>query len=271
MTKVTYYILTLTLLVSCAKKPYKIIQRIQNKKIDSLLQVIKVKNAPLLFDSLQQAIESQYIPTVNFSLRKPNFVIIHHTAQDSIGQTIRTFTKERTQVSAHYIISSSGKIIHLLNNNLRAWHAGQSKWANNTDINSNSIGIELDNNGTNPFSTTQINSLLFLLTQLKKEYNIPTANFIGHADIAPSRKTDPSLFFPWEKLSKNGFGLWYDAPNLPPPSDFDCENALRRIGYNTTNLNAAIVAFKLHFIKTDVSPILTNWDKCVLLNLYKKY
>lgn len=259
------------LLSSCAYKPYRIIQKRQNKKIDSLKKEISLKLEIPLLDSLQQPIEVQYVPAINFGLRKPNFVIIHHTAQDSVAQTIKTFSLDRTQVSAHYIISASGKIIHLLNNNLRAWHAGVAKWGNISDINSCSIGIELDNNGLTAFTPQQINSLITLLKNLKTAYKIPAANFIGHADIAPHRKTDPSVFFPWKLLSDNGFGLWYDNPDLPPPADFDTENALRRIGYNTSNMAAAIVAFKVHFIKIDVSPTLSDWDKCVLWNLYKKY
>lgn len=271
MLKATTYLLLITLFLSCSAKPYRQIQKIQTRKIDSLKQELAVNSASIFYDSLNNQIQSEYIPTVNLGLRKPNFVIIHHTAQDSVVQTINTFTRESTQVSAHYIISESGKIIHLLNNNLRTWHAGASKWGNITDINSCSIGIELANNGTQPFTNSQINSLLILLAKLKKEYNIPTANFIGHADVAPKRKTDPSILFPWEKLSENGFGLWYNKPDLLPPTDFDVENALRRIGYNTSDLNAAIIAFKLHFVKLDLLPTLNDWDKCVLYNLYKKY
>jgi N-acetylmuramoyl-L-alanine amidase len=258
-------------LVACSPKPYHTVQKIQNKKIDSLKIELTKKDLSVLYDSLQRPIASEYIPTINFGLRKPNFVIIHHTAQDSLKQTIHTFTIERTQVSAHYIISASGEVVHLLNDYLRSWHAGASKWGNITDINSCSIGIELDNNGKQPFTKAQINSLLALLAKLKKDYNIPTANFIGHADIAPKRKTDPSILFPWKLLSDNGFGLWYDVPDLPPPADFDVENALRRIGYNTTDLNAAIIAFKRHFVQIDLLPTMSDWDKCVLWNLYKKY
>ncbi|TAH02026.1 MAG: N-acetylmuramoyl-L-alanine amidase [Sphingobacteriales bacterium] len=271
MIKTVTYTLIILIMVSCSANPYRKISKLQNHKIDSLKKELSVINPTLLYDSLNNQIETAYIPTVNLGLRKPNFVIIHHTAQDSLAQTIRTFTLESTQVSAHYIISESGKIIHLLNNNLRTWHAGASKWGNITDINSCSIGIELANNGKQPFTNSQINSLLILLAKLKKDYNIPTANFIGHADVAPKRKTDPSIFFPWEKLSQNGFGMWYNKPDLLPPLDFDVENALRRIGYNTSDLNAAIVAFKLHFVKLDLQPTLTNWDRCVLYNLYKKY
>jgi N-acetylmuramoyl-L-alanine amidase len=72
-----------------------------------------------------ESIKTEWIGTVNFNLRKPNFIIIHHTAQDSIQQTIRTFTLARTQVSAHYIIADNGNVVQMLNDYLRAWHAGK--------------------------------------------------------------------------------------------------------------------------------------------------
>lgn len=257
--------------LSCARKPFKKAQKIQEVKIQEVASKMDVNLPPILKDSLGNQIASSFIPTVNFSSRKPDFVIIHHTAQDSLQQTIQTFTLERTQVSAHYVIGKDGFVVQMLNDELRAWHAGASKWGNNTDMNSCSIGIELDNNGFEPFSENQINSLLILLKKLKKDYNISAANFIGHADVAPKRKADPSVLFPWERLAKNGFGLWYTLPEQIPPNTFNVEEALRRIGYDTSDLNAAIIAFKRHFIQTDVTPTMTLWDKCVLYNLYKKY
>ena len=86
-----------------------------------------------------------------------------------------------------------------------------------TDMNSCSIGIEIDNNGNEPFTAPQIKSLLLLLTQLKKNYGIPQANFIGHQDFAPKRKPDPGPFFPWKILAQHGFGYWSDdILELPP-------------------------------------------------------
>jgi N-acetylmuramoyl-L-alanine amidase len=191
----------------------------------------------------------------------------------------------------------------MLNDYLRAWHAGAGKWGNNTDINSSSIGIELDNNGSEPFAEAQITSLLKLLANLKKTYNIPPANFIGHSDIAPTRKNDPSATFPWPQLAQHGFGLWYDADaleNIPltdtaafpvvsnridttlavvdslfnpggVPAHFNPAEALRIIGYDVSDLEAAIKAFKLHFIQTEVNSLLTESDIRVLHNLYRKY
>ncbi len=215
---------------------------------------------------------SQWIGTTNFGLRKPDFVIIHHTAQNSCEQTFKTFTLPRTQVSAHYVICKDGTIHHLLNDYLRAWQAGISSWGNNKDINSCSIGIELDNNGFDSFPAAQINSLLTVLHTLKSLYNIPTANFIGHADIAPTRKNDPNVTFPWQLLSQNGYGLWYDdTTNIVVPDNFNQLQALRIIGYSIKDSNATIVAFKRHFEMQDSSTSLNNGDKKILYNIMMKY
>jgi N-acetyl-anhydromuramyl-L-alanine amidase AmpD len=207
---------------------------------------------------------------VNFNLRKPNFIIIHHTAQDSIQQTIKTFTLTRTQVSAHYVIADDGRVVQMLNDYMRAWHAGRGTWGKDTDINSSSIGIELDNDGTEAFSEAQINSLMALLSKLQKEYNIPSQNIIGHSDIAPTRKSDPSVLFPWKTLAENGFGIWGDNILEPAPITFNCEQGLRIIGYNTKNLSAAIIAFKRHFIQTEVNDVLDEKTINTIYSIYKK-
>jgi N-acetylmuramoyl-L-alanine amidase len=203
-------------------------------------------------------------------LRKPNFVIIHHTAQNSCEQTLKTFTTTQTEVSAHYVICRDGTIHHMLNNYLRAWHGGAGKWGNTTDINSSSIGIELDNNGAEPFSEIQLNNLLLLLESLKKTYAIPMANFIGHADIAPTRKVDPSIFFPWKLLAEKGFGNWYaDTTGQTISADFKTLDALRIIGYDISDSTAAIRAFRLHFMQ-DTLNMLDEPAKKILFSLYRK-
>lgn len=220
--------------------------------------------------ALQNGISTEWISTVNFNLRKPNFIIIHHTAQDSLAQTLKTFTITKPQVSSHYVIADDGRVVQMVNDYLRAWHGGNASWGKNTDINSASIGIELDNNGFEPFSDKQIISLLALLTKLKKDYNIPTQNIIGHSDIAPSRKTDPSKLFPWKLLATNGFGIWPDDVLETAPANFNVEQALRIIGYNTKNLSSAISAFKLHYIQTEVDSVLDAKTINTIYNIYKK-
>ena len=211
-----------------------------------------------------------WVGTTNFNLRKPNFVIIHHTAQNSCDQTLQTFTLPRTQVSAHYVICKDGTLHHLLNDYLRAWHGGVAKWGSLSDINSASIGIELDNNGFEKFSEPQLKSLFVLLDTLKSRFNIPTNNFIGHADIAPTRKNDPNINFPWQTLAQKGFGSWYgDTTNLTLPDNFNTIQALRIVGYDTKDSLAAIQAFKRHFL-SDSTLGLQESGKRVLYNIMLK-
>ncbi len=262
--KYTIYILIFCCL-SCSKAPYAASNKLYKKQAKQFAATIKTYP---LADSSGFA---PFTGTVNFNLRKPNFVIIHHTAQNSCEQTLRTFTLQRTQVSAHYVICKDGTVHHMLNDYLRAWHAGAGRWGNDADINSSSIGIELDNNGYEPFAPEQLNSLLKLLSVLKKQYNIPQPNFIGHADIAPTRKNDPNVQFPWQRLAENGFGYWYaDTTNSKLPATFDHLQALRIIGYDIKDTTAAIVAFKRHWLR-DTLPGLDSARYKVLWQVMKKY
>jgi N-acetylmuramoyl-L-alanine amidase len=259
-------------LASCSPKgPYAVTNKVYKHQSDSMAKVIALEQPAMLADSAGVPVPSDFVGTVNFNMRKPNYVIIHFTAQDSLGQTLKTFTVVKTQVSAHYVVGKDGKVVHMLNDYLRAWHAGISKWGSISDMNSCSIGIEIDNNGNEPFTDAQIKSLLALLAQLKKAYNIPANNFIGHQDIAPLRKPDPGPFFPWKILAQHGFGYWSDDVLELAPGNFDYTTALRLIGYDTSNITAAIVAFKRHFVQTDISPNLTQLDLNVLYNVYQKY
>jgi N-acetylmuramoyl-L-alanine amidase len=252
--------------------PHALTDSIYTTKTDSLLGLVKQQQPVMLFDSTgTAAVPSEWVGSVNFGIRKANYVIIHFTAQDSVAQTIKTFTIKSTEVSAHYVIAKDGKIFHLVNDYLRSNHAGVGKWGSVTDMNSCSLGIEIDNNGSEPFTDTQIQSLLYLLAQLKKTYNIPTANFIGHQDFAPKRKPDPGPLFPWKTLADHGFGYWSDAALEPAPDNFDYATALRLIGYDTSDINAAIIAFKRHFVQDNSTPELTQLDLNVLYNVYQKY
>lgn len=219
-------------------------------------------------------IQRQYdfAPAMHYDLRRPQFVMLHHTSQNSLNQTVRTFQLPHTEVSAHYVVGRDGRVVQMLNDYMRAWHAGTGRWGNITDMNSVSIGIELDNNGYEPFPDLQINALLVLLDTLKTKYKIPQANFIGHSDFAPARKNDPSILFPWKVLAERGFGIWYNESYLPtPPQNFNAVDALKVIGYDTRNLPAAIRAFKRRFVQTEVSDELTPFDEAVIYDLYRKY
>ena len=256
-------LITIILIASCATSKN---EKLYEQNLKKYTRVISSKENDF---SDYKNYSNNWISTVNFNLRKPNFVIIHHTAQNSLKQTINTFINDKTQVSAHYIISRDGQIVQMLNDYLRAWHAGDAKWGKVTDINSVSIGIELDNNGTENFPDEQINSLLYLLNKLKEIYNIPKQNFIAHSDIAPSRKIDPSIFFPWEKLAKKGFGVWPNQELAQVPENFDPIFGLKMIGYDTQNSLNAIKAFKLHYLKIENSDVLDKNTILLIYNVFK--
>ncbi len=256
---------------SCSPKPYSTTKKAYAKQSKSFAKKITATPLNLIAaDSLKNPSFNAY--TTNFGIRKPNIVVLHYTAQNSCEQTLQTFTKPATQVSAHYVICKDGTLYHMLNDYLRAWHAGVSKWGNNSDVNSNSIGIEIDNNGIDSFSTAQINTLLGVLAFVKKEYNIPAENFIGHSDVAPARKVDPGLLFPWKALSENGFGLWYgDTTGLTLPTNFNIKYALKIIGYDVKNLQNAVGAFKRHYLNAANDSLFTKPEEKVLYAVMQQY
>ena len=250
----------------CNRNPYAATNKSYKKQVKAFAKTIR-KMPPN--DTLDNA--PFWVGTTNFNLRKPNLVVIHHTAQNSCDQTLKTFTKPVSQVSAHYVICKDGTVHQMLNDYLRSWHGGVGKWGNINDINSSSIGIELDNNGFEPFPEPQINSLMRVLDTLKKRYGIPAANIIGHSDIAPTRKVDPNVQFPWKTLSDRGFGLWYsDTAKVVVPADFNSLQALRIIGYDVKDSAAAIGAFKRKYEQQE-SKQLTEADRKILFALYQKY
>jgi len=209
-------------------------------------------------------------PSPNFGERRPNFVIIHHTTNDDVDASLQTLTSPLREVSAHYLIDRDGKIYYLVDEQLRAWHAGDSYWGGNRDLNSSSIGIELDNNGNEPFAESQIASLIELLADIKSRYRIPRGNVIGHGDIAPGRKVDPSAHFPWRRLAAAGFGLWCDPPYDLVPDEIDDLTLLAAFGYEVTAPWSAVAAFQRHFAREDAAGVLTTEQRGMLQCLIRK-
>ena len=141
------------------------------------------------------------------------FVIIHYTGMQSEIESIARLKDKKFKVSCHYLINRKGQVFQMVNDNFTAWHAGKSKWKKFTNLNENSIGIELVNKGHKfgyqAYTKVQIKSLIDLCKYLKKKYKISNANFLGHSDIAPLRKIDPGEKFPWKHLSRHNIGNWY--------------------------------------------------------------
>lgn len=215
-------------------------------------------------------IPTVWYPSPNFDQRRPNYVIIHDTADDDVGQALHTLTDPLRQVSSHYLIGSDGTIYQLVDERARAWHAGVSKWGGDTDLNSASLGIELDNDGEEPFAPAQISALIALLQDIAQRYRIPAANYLGHADVAPTRKVDPSRYFPWKTLADAGFGLWCDPPLPEAPAGMSTVLALQAFGYDVSDPEAAIRAFKRHFMPDDTTDEVTTDDRDMLYCLINK-
>jgi len=190
-----------------------------------------------------------WVPSPNHDIRRPLLIVLHFTNQHSAQESLDTLRTKNSggPVSSHYLVGADGHIYQLVSDQLRAWHAGPGHWGTITDVNSASIGIELDNDGTTPFAQPQIASLLRLLTDLTERLHIPRAQIVGHEDFAPARKDDPGPLFPWKQLADAGFGLWPQAPLVDPPAGFDPWMALGLVGYPLEDRAAAVRAFHHHF------------------------
>ena len=144
----------------------------------------------------------------NFGPRRfglvPRYIVLHHTAMPCAQDAIARLCDPSAEVSAHYLISGAGNVTQMVEEADRAWHAGAGEWCGLDDLNSRSIGIELDNTGTHPFSNPQMQVLEQLLKQIMVRWNIGPHGVIGHSDMAPGRKFDPGPWFDWARLEKQG-------------------------------------------------------------------
>lgn len=178
---------------------------------------------------------------------KVRALVLHcssHSAKDMIE-----VLRER-ELSSHYIIDTDGKVLQLVSEKKRAWHAGQSKWRGMKMLNQYSVGIELSSPtlGQDIYAPEQIASLIKLSRQIIRHYQIPAANVVAHSDIAPTRKPDPGKAFPWQYLATKGIGLWYDVNDAAKVATNDVSELLKIIGYDVSDLVAASYAFCRHFV-----------------------
>ena len=192
---------------------------------------------------------AQWEPSPNFDERRPIVIVIHATEQESVARSLRTLSTRNSggPVSAHYLVGADGALYQLVEDSRRAWHAGGGSWGTIDDLNSASIGIELDNDGTEPFPPAQVDALLRLLDDLCTRLRIPRHAVIAHADMAPTRKRDPGSLFPWQRLAEAGFGLWPQGELRDPPAGFDPWLAMAAIGYPLNDRAAAVRAFHRHY------------------------
>ena len=171
------------------------------------------------------------LPSPNFNDRKHpiDMLVLHYTGMETGQSALDRMRDEAAGVSAHYMLWEDGRVVQLVGEDKRAWHAGVSKWQGDEDLNSRSIGIEIVNGGHDwplegnvlpPYPEVQIEALIELCTGILERWEIPDSRIVGHSDIAPMRKQDPGEHFPWERLARAGIGLCPQAnPTFSPTSD----------------------------------------------------
>lgn len=165
-------------------------------------------------------------PSPNFNARKHNIdmLVLHYTGMETGQAALDRMRDPEASVSAHYMVWEDRRIVQLVDETNRAWHAGVSRWQGDEDLNSRSIGIEIVNGGHDwpladgtlpPFPTAQIQSVISLCQAILSRWDIPSSRIVGHSDIAPDRKQDPGEHFPWEHLAQEGIGFWPVIDPLP--------------------------------------------------------
>ena len=168
-------------------------------------------------------IVSDVVPSPNVDERAegrpPDMILLHYTGMKTGEAALQRLCTREAKVSAHYVVFESGRIVQCVPETMRAWHAGVSSWAGETDINSRSIGIEIVNPGHEfgyrDFPLRQIAAVISLCKSIvTRRGPISAERVLAHSDVAPSRKQDPGEKFPWELLNDSGIGHWVRAAPL---------------------------------------------------------
>lgn len=161
-------------------------------------------------------------PSPNFGpradARRPDMIVLHYTGMPDHDQALAWLCNTESQVSSHYFVHEDGRILQLVPERERAWHAGKSSWAGEGDVNSASIGIEIANaghpGGLPAFPDAQLEAVVRLCRDCGSRWVIPPERVLGHSDVAPVRKVDPGENFPWERLYQAGVGHWVEPASI---------------------------------------------------------
>lgn len=200
-------------------------------------------------------------------------IVLHYTGMISGAAAMDRLADAEAKVSAHYVVEEDGRIIVMVPETKRAWHAGRSRWRGINDVNSASVGIEIVNPGHEfgytRFPDEQIASVMRLVHDIQARYGISRGNIVGHSDVAPARKQDPGELFPWEALAKRRLALPRPSRNLTDPlwSDAAFLLALERFGYDVTDGKAAVLAFQRRFRPERLDGIIDGECRALLLGL----
>jgi N-acetylmuramoyl-L-alanine amidase len=225
--------------------------------------------SPFLPDS---SLVHEVRPSPNFGARRgvkrPDMLILHYTGMKDCVAALRRLCEKSAEVSAHYLVFEDGRIVQMVPEKMRAWHAGVSFWKGKTDINSHSIGIEICNpgheHGYRAFPKQQMKAVIALCRDIVKRNKIHSDRVLAHSDIAPGRKEDPGEKFPWQELHKHGVGLSIKPVPISKGKRFRVgdhseeiravQKMLKKFGYYVTasgkfdeTTRKTLIAFQRHF------------------------
>jgi N-acetylmuramoyl-L-alanine amidase len=206
----------------------------------------------------------------------PDMIILHYTGMPSADGALSWLCNPESEVSSHYFVHEDGRVVQLVPEGRRAWHAGKSFWAGATDINSRSIGIEIANpghtGGLPAFPDEQIKAVIELCRDCGERWSIAPERVLAHSDVAPVRKVDPGENFPWNTLHENGVGHWVEPGSVAGGRFFQrgdagqpveaLQSMLSFYGYNVEitgsfceKTEGVVAAFQRHFRPTRVDGI----------------
>lgn len=233
----------------------------RKKTVKGLTQMVTVLPVDGTRDLSATHSSNQPVPrSPNFGKRRggllPEFIVLHYTAMTSCQAAAERLCDPTAEVSAHYLIDYDGTVDSLVAEDARAWHAGAGQWRGLDDMNSRSIGIELANDGFEPFPEPQMAALETLLVGIMGRWPIAPQGVIGHSDMAPGRKTDPGARFDWQRLARGGLSVW------PQPQSIEssCLDAfwglVQAIGYDAhAGDDVVLAAFRLRFRPSAKGPL----------------
>lgn len=200
--------------------------------------------------------------------RKPDMILLHYTGMGTAEGALDWLCRAESQVSSHYFVFEDGRVVQLVPEERRAWHAGKSLWREEADINSLSIGIEIANaghpGGLPDFPDAQVEAVIELCRDCGQRWAIAPERVLGHSDVAPVRKVDPGEKFPWARLAAAGVGHWVEPAPITGGRFFQkgdvgqpieaLQSMLSLYGYGTeitgefsTKLEGDVQAFQRHF------------------------
>lgn len=236
------------------------------------------------------ALVADIFPSPNIEPRArgltPSILIMHYTGLPTVERSLDVLSRPDGKVSSHYVVDVDGRIIQMVAEGMRAWHAGVSSWHGETDVNSASIGIEIQNAGHSgglpDYPAAQMKAVGALAQDIAGRHGIAPPFVLAHSDVAPARKIDPGEKFDWPGLAREGVGFWVppaavdDAdPGLGPGAAGEtvahAQALLQRYGYGQAisgqfdeATGYVVRAFQLHFRPARVD---SRLDRSTLLTL----